>query len=468
MKAHTIHHKVVVIGAGSASFGLVNLGAILRHPKLSGIELWLVDINETGLASITALAQRMNREWGSNMTIRSTTDRKEALQGAEYIILSVAIDREACWASDVAIAAKYGITHYGENGGPGALFHTARNVNLIMPILRDIEALCPEAWVFNFTNPVPRMVIAAARYTKVKMVGICHQIDFGYLMSAKILQKDLGFDVPKDYRFTWDGSWDAFGDMAHQAKERLDIIAAGINHFSFFLSLKDRVNGAELMPLFKQRFLNEYPEFEPYTRELLRLYDMIPVGGDCHMLEYLPYTHNAAKGGWEHYDIQMYPLKKAEGDRHAMWDEIEAMANGTHSIDHLKDTHSERAEELIVAMMHDEPLYDPAINLPNNGYIANLPQGAVVEVPTLVNGKGIFGLPVGPLPDVPAHFCRLQIDVAELAVKAAVTGDKDLLLRALLMDPMVDDLRQGEAMFNDYLEANKAYLPQFFQTRSFV
>lgn len=466
MKAHTIHHKVVVIGAGSASFGLVNLGAILRHPKLNGIELWLVDINDSGLASITALAQRMNREWGSNMTIHATTDRKKALKGARYIILSVAIDREVCWARDVAIAAKYGISHYGENGGPGALFHTARNVTLILPILRDIEKLCPKAWVFNFTNPVPRMVMAAARYTKVNMVGICHQIDFGYLMCAKILQKDLGFTVPKDYRFTWDAGWDDFGDMVHQAKNRVDIIAAGINHFSFFLSIMDTDSGAELMPLFKQRFLNEYPEFEPYTREILRLTDMIPVGGDCHMLEYLPYTHNAVKGAWEHYDIQMYPLQKAETDRQVMWEAIEAMAKGIAPIDHLKKTHSERAEELIVAMMHNEPLYDPAINLPNRGYIANLPEGAIVEVPAMISAKGIHGLPVGPLPDVPAHFCRMQIDVAELAVKAAVLGDKQLLLHALLMDPMVDDLREGEAMFNEYLEANRAYLPQFFQTRS--
>lgn len=463
MKAHTIHRKVVVIGAGSASFGLVNLGAILRHPKLNGIELWLVDINASGLASITKLAERMNHEWGSNMTIHATTDRTLALKGAEYIILSVAIDREACWESDVAIAAKYGITHYGENGGPGALFHTARNVNLIMPILRDIETLCPNAWVFNFTNPVPRMVIAAARYTKVKMVGICHQIDFGYLMTAKILQKDFGFNVPKDYRYTWDGGWDAFGDMVHQAKERFDILAAGINHFSFFLSIEDKAQSIELMPLFKERFLHEYPEFEPYTREILRQFDMIPVGGDCHMLEYLPYTHNAKKGGWEHFDIQMYPLKKAEGDRHVMWDEIEAMANGSASIDHLKSTHSERAEELIVAMMHNEPIYDPAINLPNHRCIDNLPEGAIVEVPALISAKGIHGLPVGPLPDVPAHFCRVQIDVAELAVKAAVMGDRKLLRQALLMDPMVDDLLDGEAMFNEYLEANKAYLPQFFQ-----
>jgi alpha-galactosidase len=164
----------------------------------------------------------------------------------------------------------------------------------------------------------------------------------------------------------------------------------------------------------------------------------------------------------------MYPLNKAEQDRHAMWDNIEAMASGAAAIDHLKATHSERAEELIVAMMHDEPLYDPAINLPNHRCIDNLPEGAIVEVPALISAKGIHGLPVGPLPDIPAHFCRMQIDVAEMAVKAAVTGDRKLLLQALLMDPMVDDLRAGEVMFNEYLEANKAYLPQFFPTRSQV
>ncbi len=468
MKSSAINTKIVVIGAGSASFGLVNLGAIIRHPKLKGIHLSLVDINESGLGLITQLAQRLNREWDAQMTITSTTDRTEVLSGADFIILSVAIDREQCWKQDVDIALKYGIHHYGENGGPGALMHTARNVALILPILKDIERLCPQAMVLNFTNPVPRINIAAARYTKVKMVGVCHQIDFGYMMSAKILQSEFGFKIPKDYRFTWDGGWDHFGSMVQQASDRFDILAAGINHFSWYLSIKDKQTGQELLPLFKENFLNKYPEFEPYTRKILSVFKELPIGGDCHMLEYLPFTHNDAKKSWERYDIQMYPLLKAEADRHEMWKEIEEMASGKGDIDHLLHTHTERAEQIMCAMMHDEPIIDQAVNIPNQGYITNLPEGAIVEVPATISKEGIKGMVVGPLPDIAALWCRRQIEVAEMSVKASVTGDKALMLQALLMDPMIDDIDQAEALLDEYLLANEKYLPQFFKKGEWI
>jgi alpha-galactosidase len=455
--------KIVVIGAGSASFGLVNLGAIIRHPDLKGIHLALVDINEKGLSSITALAQRMNKEWHSEMTISSTTDRTLALEGADYIILSVAIDREDCWKSDVDIALKYGIRHYGENGGPGALMHTARNVALIMPILRDIERICPQAYVMNFTNPVPRICIAAARYTKVKMVGICHAIDFAYLMCVKLFEKNYGFEVPEGYHFTWEGNWEDYGHMAHQGQEKFDILAAGVNHFTFILSIKDKLTGKELLPEFKRRFVGGYPEFEPYTRDIIDCFDVVPVSGDCHMLEYLPFTHNVTKKSWEHYDIQMYPLGKAQDDRFSMWDEIELLAKGEGSIDHLLHTHTERAEQIIVAMMKDEALYDQAVNIPNQGYITNLPQGAIVEVPAWITRQGIQGKVVGDLPEAAAIWVSREIQQAELAVKAAVSGDKALMLQALLICPMIDDIPTAKALLEDYMTANRKYLPAFIK-----
>ena len=463
MKPLSSKTKIVVIGAGSASFGLVNLGAIIRHPDLKGIHLALVDINEKGLGSITALAQRMNKEWHSDMTITATTDRNLALQDADYIILSVAIDREDCWKSDVDIALKYGIRHYGENGGPGALMHTARNMALIMPILKDIESICPNAYVMNFTNPVPRICIAAARYTKVKMVGICHAIDFAYLMFAKLFEKDFGFEVPEGYRFTWEGDWDAYGHMAHQAQEKVEILAAGVNHFTFILSIKDKKTGHEYLPEFKQRFIKTHPEFEPYTRDIIECFDIVPVSGDAHMLEYLPFTHDVSKKSWEHYDIQMYPLGKAQDDRHSMWDEIESLAKGEGSIDHLLHTHTERAEQIIVAMMKDELLYDQAVNIPNQGYIDGLPQGAIVEVPALITKAGIQGKAVGALPEAAAIWVRREIEQAEMAVKAAVIGDQKLMLQALLICPMVDDIPMAKAMLNEYMEANRKYLPAFFK-----
>ena len=140
------HSKIVVIGAGSASFGLTNLGAILRTPELSGSELCLVDTNRNGLQAITRLAERVNRDWRAGFTIKSSVNREDCLQDADFVVLSIAIDREKCWRMDYEIAQKYRIMHYAENGGPGALFHTARNLAVVMPILRDMERMCPQAW----------------------------------------------------------------------------------------------------------------------------------------------------------------------------------------------------------------------------------------------------------------------------------------------------------------------------------
>lgn len=456
-------NKIVVIGAGSASFGLVNLGAILRTKELKGSELCLVDINKDGLEQITKLAKRINQEWNSEFVISSSTDRCEMLEGADFIVLSVAIDREKCWKIDQDIAKKHGIMHYAENGGPGGMMHVARNIALIMPILRDIERLCPEAWVLNFTNPVPRICIAAARYTKVKMIGICHQIEFAYIILAKVLQKELGFDLPEDYLFRWnDATWRHYGDIVTQAKERIDLQAAGINHFTWMLSMKDKKTGDDLYPLFKERYLNGFEEFEPLTREIFDIFKFCPVPGDCHMVEYLPYTHNMNTNTWDKYDVQMYPLEGADDGRNGMWAEIKAMANREKSIDHMLSVHTERSELIMAGMIAGNGEYEPAVNIPNNGYIENLPQGAIVEVPAKITSFHVEGVSIGKLPTAVAELCRRQITLAEMVVEAAVTGNREIALQALALDPMVDDPETARNLLHDYLAAEEEYLPQFF------
>jgi alpha-galactosidase len=462
--------KIVVIGAGSASFGLTNLGAILRTSELKGSELCLVDTNAKGLEWITKLASRMNEEWGSEFTIRSSVDRTVLLPGADFVVISVAIDREKCWGIDYRLAQKYGIMHYAENGGPGALMHVSRNLALIMPILRDIERLCPEALVLNFTNPVPRICIAAARFTKVRMIGICHQILFGYFIVGNVLARDLGFDVPSGLKFRWnDPEGEAHIQRLHAAvEERLDIVAAGINHFTWMLAIRDRKTGEDLYPLFKKRYLEGFADFEPLTRELFRIFDICPVPGDCHMVEYLPYTHTMSRNTWDKYDIQMYPLDVAERNRDEMWDEIEAMAKGEKPIDHLKAVHTERAELIIASVLRNTHSYELAVNLPNRGYIENLPQGAIVEVPADISASGVRGVGIGSIPEPAAELVRRQITVAEMAVEAGVRGSYDLALRALTIDPMIDDPQIARALLDDYLEAEKDYLPQFFKGPSWL
>jgi len=453
--------KITVIGAGSESFGLTNLGAIMRTPQLAGSTLALCDKNEEGLKKIVTLARRISNEWGSDIKIESSVKSSDVIPGSDFVIISVAIDREKCWLMDHELGKKYGIIHYAENGGPGGFFHGARNIALVHPILKEIEKLAPNAFVLNFTNPMTRICTLASHYTKVEMVGICHQIDFGHIMIARILAGDLGLDVNSNYLFRWGGNGEDDRKLISAAEERVDVLAAGINHFTWFRSIRDKQTGEELFPLFKKRFL-EQTVFEPYTRDIIRLFDECPVSGDAHLLEYLPYTSNPARGGWERYDIQMFPLTGGDKTRNEMWDNISDMAAGKKDIEPLRHVQTERAESIIAAVWHGENLYDMAVNIPNTQHvISNLPVDAVVEVPAVLGLHGVKGVSMGDLPPIAAEFCNRQKIIVDLAVKAAVEGDRVAAVQALALDPMVDDLSVAERIVEEGLALNKAYLPAF-------
>jgi alpha-galactosidase len=455
--------KIVVIGAGSASFGLSVLGPLLREPALRGARLALVDINAGGLAKIERLARRLNEAWDAGWSIEASTERREALPGADFVILAIAVDRESCWKSDQEIALRHGIMHYAENGGPAALFHAARNITLLLPMLRDMEALCPDAWLLNFTNPMARICTAVLRHSRIRPVGICHQLGFGYMMLGVLLGRDLGIAVPDGYRFVWRDreALRVEKEIARAAQERIAVTAAGTNHCTWMLDIRERGTGRDLYPLLWERNRSHDPGFEPFNRDMAGVFGCFPVPGDCHLVEYLPYTHNPARGGWERYDIQMYPLDGFVTDRDGMWERIDAMGSGAADLAPMRSVPSERAEHLIAAMCAGTPRLEEALNLPNAGHIPNLPADAIVEVPAMVTGAGPLGVGVGPLPEPVAELLRRQISVVNLAVDAAVTGDRQMALQALALDPMVDSLDTARGLLADYLEANRDYLPQF-------
>lgn len=457
--------NIVVIGAGSASFGLSTLGAILRTPELKGSELHLIDKSEEGLETITKLAAKANDEWETGFTIRSSTNRRELLKDADFIITSIAVDREKTWAMDRELGLKYDINHYAENGGPGGFMHTARNAAQFMPIFKDIKEFAPNTLLLNFTNPVPRISRLAHHYYGINTVGICHQITFGYMQIGVILSDVLGIEVPDNFSFRW---FDEFENhrtytIGEQAMNKVQIKAAGINHFTWMLSLTDRQTGEDLYPLFKERLKTHNPEFEPFSRALFNTFHLYPITGDNHLIEYVPYTHNVHRKTWDRYDIQMYPLGEAGELRNNMWDDIHAMVAGEKSIDLLKDLHSEHAEKIIAGIVADKNMKDDAVNIPNQGFIVNLPDDSIVEVPGTIDASGVHGENVGELPEAIAELCRRDIKIAELTVDAVYHGDRDLAQQVLSLDPMIDDLDVAKKMLDEFLENQKEYLPQFYK-----
>jgi alpha-galactosidase len=459
--------KIVVIGAGSAIFGLNTLAALLRSERLRGSQLALVDHNPQTLELVGRLAQRLNKEWRAEMTLTTHTHHAGALEGARFVVLSIEVPpREALWRTDFEIPLKYGVRQpYAENGGPGGFAHAARNIGPVLEIARAMEQACPEAWLINFTNPMVRICDAIARYSRIKVVGLCHQILVGYAMVGKTLADELGIQVPPGFIdcHAAPASIPPRRKVAAQALEKIAIQAAGLNHFTWMLAVHDRGTGEDLYPRFARRWASLDPSFEPLTRHVYAAFGLFPIPGDEHLCEYLPWASDPLTRPWEKYELSLYDWEEWAGRRDQGYREISLMADGQTSLEGLRQADSEGALEVIENIASSGNHYHLAVNLPNTGQISNLPDGAIVETPGIVSGAGVQAVNVGPLPEPIAELCRRELAVVRLSVDAAVQGDRQAALQCLLLDPVITDLEIAQRVLDDYLEAYREHLPQFWR-----
>ncbi len=459
--------KIVAIGAGSDAFGLNTLATLLRSERLKGSHLALVDTNAETLALVERLAQRMNREWGAGMTISAHTGRAQALEGAQFVILSIEVPpREDLWKQDWEISLKYGVRQpYAENGGPGGFAHAARNIQPIMQIVRDMEHICPDALLINFTNPMQRICDAVVRYSSIRCVGLCHQIMVGYAVVGLMLADELGIHVQPGFTDTHASPHTNAprGYVARQAAKLITIKAAGLNHFTWMLDVREKTTGRDLYPLFSERWARYDAAFEPLTRRVYDAFGVFPIPGDEHLCEYLPWCSDVQTKPWQKCELSLYDWEYYAARRDSRHEQLAALAHGQAAIDALREVGSEGAVEVVENVAGAGDYYALAVNLPNEGYISNLPQGAIVEVPGLICGAGVLGVGVGELPAGVAELCRREITAARLCVDAAVNGDRDAALQCLLLDPCVTDMDVARQILDDYLTSYRKYLPVFWE-----
>jgi alpha-galactosidase len=401
------------------------------------------------------------------MTITTHAQHAEALEGAAFVISAIEVGaREDLWKQDFQIPLKYGVRQpYAENGGPGGFAHAARNLTPVMEIVRDMEQTCPDAWFINFTNPMIRICDAINRHSRIQAVGLCHQIYAGYIMVGVALGKDLGLQIPQGLTGV-----EASADQApfqtlvkQQIVPRVDIRAAGLNHFTWILSIRDRQNGEDLYPLFRQRWADLNPDFEPLTRRVFDTFGWFPVPGDTHLSEYLPWLSDPITRPWEKYHLKLYDWDQRAQSRQLAHEAIRRMARGEAPIAPLLDTDSEGAAEIIETVAGEGTHYHLAANRPNEGQIANLPSGATVETPVEVDGAGIHPVQVGAVPGPIAELLRRETTVAQLCVEAALSGDRQQALQCLLLDPVIRDIEQAGQILEDYFQSYREYLPQFWK-----
>ena len=463
----TLPTTIAVIGAGSASFGENTLAALMHSEKLRGSTLRLVDQNASSLDIVHRLAQRLNVEWKAQMKISAHTQHQEALYGAQFVVSAIEVGpREELWRKDFELTQKHGLRQpYGENGGPGGFAHAARNVRPVLKIARAMEQTCPDAWFINFTNPMVRICDLVNRHTQIKAVGLCHQVLIGYCFVGMVLAKELGIKIPDGITGMQADviERDLRAEVVHQTLPRVDIRAAGTNHFTWILSIRDKRTGDDLYPLFRERFAAFDPKFEPLTREVFNAFGWFPVPGDTHLCEYLPWVTDPVTKPWDKYNIRLYEWDKRAELRDLGLAKLDKMAKGEMGVESLLDADSEGALEMIENIAGNGSHYHIAANLRNQGQISNLPTGSTVETPVFVDGAGIHPVDIGELPEGAAELCRRELTVAQLCVDSAVEGSREKALQCLLFDPMITDMERANSILDDYLITYKEYLPQFWR-----
>jgi alpha-galactosidase len=426
--------RIVIIGAGSASFGRGMIVDLLRSEELNGrdLSMWLVDIDAAALEKMAGFAALVKEHIGSDLQIEATSDRAEALPDASYVLTAVSTHRYELWEQDFRVPLSHGFRHpLGENGGPGAVFHALRSLKLVMPICRDIEHLCPGALLLNFTNPEARVLDAITHLTQVKAAGLCH----GVFSAISFISAYAGIAV-----------------------EQLEVTSAGINHFYYVLKAVDHRTGEDVLPELLER-LRKDDSFPPSVwKKLIDIFGWLTYKSDDHIGEYLAYGAEFAGVQWP-YGLESRAVGKPQPG--PGFDPSPYLA-GAPLDEHALRRSGEIAAPVICSIELDRRArYDAANVLNSEGYIENLPREAVVEVPAYCDAAGIHPIAVGPLPEAPAAYMRTQISIQRLVTEAYRTRSRNLLLQALLLDPVVDSIGEAEALLDEMLELQAAFLPEF-------
>jgi alpha-galactosidase len=426
--------KLAVVGAGSVIFGVDLLSDLFQTPELRGCRLALVDVDADKLERMAGLAARLNEASGWGVSLETSTDRTEVLQGADFVVTAVEVRRDDLWKLDHELCLKHGFPSVlSENAGPGGLSHALRAVPLVIDICRDMERLCPAALLINYTNPEGRVCLAVRRHTGVRAVGLCHGVAGTVLWAAFLLER---------------------------RREDIELLAGGVNHFTWITSLRDRHSGDDLYPEFRRRLGQQPPEVQPLSRLLFERFGLFPTTGDDHVGEFI---------GWaaEVIGTKGFDFAGQEGERERLSRHLEDWNAGSEAVGSLLSQPSREravgisAAGLVADLVVGRSAPKHSLIIPNDGYIDNIDAGAVVEVPGVVEKGKAGGLPMGSLPGPIASMAAREVEIQELVVDAAVTGSREVALQALLIDPVVHSARAAEAFLDEVLSLHRPYLPTF-------
>jgi alpha-galactosidase len=457
--------KIVLVGAGSTSFGPSILGDLFLSEILKGSTVVLHDINKEKLEIVYDLCVKENEIRNNWFNIERTINRTTAFKNTDFIISSIEVgDRFDLWRQDYEIPRKYGSTQIlGECGGPGGTFHAFRIIPSIVEMVKDADKICPNALLINFSNPMSRVCLAIKRTIKdIKFIGLCHQIGF---MERHLPQ------MFNDILYRGEVQKPKIKDKLERWKEtssKLKMTVAGLNHFGFLIGLENKKTEENLLPEFNKRALNYFNkhknrwEFSTLTLEVYKRFGYWPYTGDNHLGEYLQFgeefTETQDMIDWinrtDEHGMAIYKRIKKYHER---------LIKDHYSKKGLliRQPSGERAIPIIESIVTNKNSYETAVNISNEGIIENLPQDLIVEVPVNVDANGVQGIKLGKIPKNIAALLRIEASVQDVCIDAILNKSKEQAIIALAIDPNVGSFNKAENMFNEMRKLQENYLYYF-------
>ncbi len=446
--------KITFMGAGSTVFAKNVLGDCMYRESLHDAEIALYDIDAKRLKESQAMLDILNKNINEGRaTIKSylgVENRKAALKGAGYVINCIQIGGyEPSTVIDFEIPKKYGLRQtIADTTGIGGIFRALRTIPVMFDFAKDMEEVCPNAWMLNYTNPMPILSGAMLRGTNINYVGLCHSVQ----VVAQNFMEPLG---------VW----------SEERAKNIRTKVAGINHMAWLLEITE--NGKDIYPELKELSAKKMAEWraadnkddksgDMVRRELMKYFGYYITESSEHNAEYHPYF---IKDKYPHL-VDEFNIPLDEYPRRCV-KQIEDWKKRSAELTENDDLTHESSREFGSGIIHsietNEP-YKIAGNVMNKGLITNLPYNCAVEVPCLVDGNGVQGCYVGDLPEQCAALNRTNINVHLMTIEAAITRKKDFIYRAAMLDPhtaselSIDDI---VSMCDDLIEAHGDMMPKY-------
>ena len=417
-------NRIVLIGAGSMLYSKELASSLMSSAGLCESELVLFDIDHERLDLVYRYISSLVGLRRSPMTVHRETDRDRALEGADFVVVAVAIGGLAAKKLDVDIAADHGIMQIkADTTGPAGLFRALRSIPFFLQLAADMERLCPSAYLLNVTNPLAAITGAVTQNSSIRTLGICGAVT------------EMGWD---------------FARKLGVERERLRIVSAGVNHFTWLTGLY--LDGTQRMDLVRDVLVPAFGDL-PVTGELFGAFGMFPIPGYKYASEF--FAGYGAAAGFTPFD--------AQGAAAAFSAQIAAVTAELDGARPFRLDHESADSAILASVMESISLDMPgvySINRPNT-QIDSLPRGAIVEGPVYVRGEQIAPLWPGDFTDSVKSLLEGAARRQQLTIDAAVAGDGRMVVEALMADPLVPSVRVAIELTDDYLRREADFLPQF-------